>query len=415
MRISLLSPVRKAAFLSGCITAAVLAWALCWQALAESLLARTASVEGFERAARIQPLNAHYPQVLGTARLQTNFLEAASLLEESVSINPHASRTWLSLSQTYGVLGDREKQHAAILNALAADPKDINVDWDASIFLIQNGDVDGGLKLVRDVINNDPSKVAQAMQTAYRATGGDIDRTIQAIPATARARLNFLRWLVEHDLAPAADRVWPSVVSVEGKLQARDLFFYMDSLIYRGEVAKANVVWTTLKSNDPEVQRRSEPGNLVVNGDFEDNLLNGGFDWHYARTDGVTVTMDTSTFHAGTRALNLQFDADSIADAGVYELIPVEPVSRYKLRGYMHSEELESANGVRLAVADYYVGSVLSSAEEILGSTSWREVTADFATGPDTRLVKISVVRSPSYGRIRGKLWVDDLVMEKRP
>ena len=81
----------------------------------------------------------------------------------------------------------------------------------------------------------------------------------------------------------------------------------------------------------------------------------------------------------------------------------------------MHSEELESANGVRLAVADYYAGNVLSSAEEILGSTSWREVTADFATGPDTRLVKISVVRSPSYGRIRGKLWVDDLVMEKRP
>jgi tetratricopeptide (TPR) repeat protein len=415
MRISLLSPVRKAAFLSGCITAGILVWALCWQALAEYWVTRSASVEGFQKAARIQPLNAYYPRVLGTNLIQTNFVEAAAMLEESAAINPHASRTWLSLSQTYGVLGNHEKQHQAIVNALAADPKDVDIEWDASMFLIQNGDVVGGLQLVRDVITNDPTKVAEAMQTAYRATGGDVDRTIQAIPATAAARMKFLRWLVEHDQPAAADRVWPSAISAEGKLQARDLFFYIDSLISRHEVAQAYAVWTTLGGGDPDIQRRIEPGNLFINGDFEYNLLNGGFGWHYAKTDGVTVTMDTTTFHAGTRSLSLQFDADSISDAGIYELVPVEPATRYNLRGYMHSEELESANGVKLAALDYYSSSVLSSSEEILGSTSWRESITDFVTGPDTRLVKISLIRSPSYGRIRGKLWVDDLTMEKRP
>ena len=217
MRISLLSPVRKSAFLSGCITAGVLAWVLCWQALAEYWVTRNATVSGFETAARIQPLNANYPQVLGNHLIEHNFGEAAAMLEESARINPHSSQTWLGLSRTYGVSGAKDKQYDAIMKALATNPKDVDVEWEASIFLIQNGDIDGGLKLVRDVISNDPAKVVPGMQTAYRATGGDIAKTIEAIPPTAAARLKFLRWLVEHDQAEAADRVWPSVIAVEGK------------------------------------------------------------------------------------------------------------------------------------------------------------------------------------------------------
>jgi tetratricopeptide (TPR) repeat protein len=415
MRIPLLSPVRKTAFLSACLTAGVLAFALCCQALAEYWVTRAGTVAGFEKAARIQPLNAYYPQVLGTNLIQTDFVEAAAMLEESARINPHSSRTWLSLSRTYGVLGTKEKQYDAIMKALTADPKDVDVEWDAGIFLIQNGDIDSGLKLVRDVISNDPTKVVEAMQTAYRATGGDIAKTIEAIPPTSAARLRFLRWLVEHDQAAVADRVWPSVAGAEGKLRAHDLFFYFDSLVSRREVAQARSVWTALLASDSRVQRRIEPGNLIVNGDFEDNLLNGGFDWRYTKTDGVSVTMDTSIFHAGTRSLSLQFDADNISDAGIYELIPVEPAARYSLRGYMRSEELESANGVRLAATDYYSNDLLMMGEEIIGSTSWKEVSGDFTVGPETRLVKIGVVRSPSHGRIRGAVWVDDLRMEKRP
>jgi hypothetical protein len=415
MRISLTSPVRKAAFLSGCTTAGLLAWALCWQAFAEHWVARAGTVEGYKRAARIQSLNADYPRALGTDLIHTNVAEAILTLQASARINPHSAHTWLALSRAYGVVGPTENQHQAIMEALAADPKDVDVEWDASMFLIQNGDVDGGLKLVRDVISNDRSKEVAGIQTAYRATGGDVERTLAAVPPTAPARLNFMRWLLDHDDASAADRVWPTVAEAEGKLQARDLFFYMDSLITRGQTERAKSVWATLLTRDPGIQRRMEPGNLLVNGDFEDNLLNGGFCWHYTKTDGVSVTVDTSTFHGGTRALALQFDGDGISDAGIYELVPVKPGTRYALRGFTHSEELESANGARLVVTDYYANKNLMLGEEIFGSTSWRETSGEFTTGPETRMLKVSVVRAPSFGRVRGTLWLDDLRLEPRP
>ena len=415
MRISLSSPVRKSAFLGGSIAIGVLSWALCWQAMAEYVVTRSASLSGYQRAARIQPLNAFYTRVAGSALMQTNAAEGAAMLEQSVSINPRDSAAWLELSRAYGITGQTDKQHEAILRALAADPKDIGVEWDAGIHLIQTGDVGSALVLIRDLISNDPSKAEPGMQVVYGATGGDVARTLEAIPPNAKARVTFMHWLVDRGDAPDADQVWPTIGGAADKLQARDLAFYIDSLVTRREVPRAKAVWTSLQSSDPEIQRRIEGGNLVVNGDFEDNLLNSGFDWRYVRTDGVTVTVDTSTFHSGTRSLALQFDANSVADAGVYQLMPVEPNTRYTLRGFTHSEELESANGARLAVTDYYSGKPLALGEEILGSTSWRETAAEFTTEAETRLVKISIVRSPANGRIRGRLWVDDLHMEPRP
>jgi len=415
MRISISSPVRKSAFLGGSIAVGVLAWALSWQAMAEYVVTRSVSLSGYQKAARIQPLNAFYTRVVGAALMQTNAAEGVATLEQSVSINPHDALAWLELSRAYGVAGQAEKQHEAILRALAADPKDVNVEWDASIHLIQTGDVAGALKLIRDLINNDPSKAGPGMQVVYGATGGDIARTLDAIPPNATSRVTFMRWLVDHGDAAGADKVWPTINNTGGNLQSHDLAFYIDSLVARREVPQAKAVWVSLQASDPEVQSRMEGGNLVANGDFENNLLNSGFDWRYIKTGGVTVTVDTSTFHSGTRSLALQFDANSVADAGLYQLVPVEPNTHYTLRGFTHSEELESANGPRLAVTDFYSGKILMLGDEILGSTSWRESAGEFTTDPESRLVKIGILRVPANGRIRGKLWVDDLRMEPRP
>jgi tetratricopeptide (TPR) repeat protein len=171
--------------------------------------------------------------------MQRNATEGAAMLEQSVGIDPHDALAWLELSRAYGIGGQSDKQHEAILRALAADPKDVGVEWDASIHLIQTGDVDGALTLIRDLINNDPSKAAPGMQVAFGATGGDVARTLKAIPPTAQARVAFMRWLVDRGEAAGADHVWPTVANSGSNLFARDLAFYIDSLVARHEVPRA--------------------------------------------------------------------------------------------------------------------------------------------------------------------------------
>ena len=58
---------------------------------------------------------------------------------------------------------------------------------------------------------------------------------------------------------------------------------------------------------------------------------------------------------------------------------------------------------------DYYGNKVLASTEDPLSTSGWRELLADFTTGPETRLIAIKVMRVPGNPLIKGTFWLDDV------
>ena len=58
---------------------------------------------------------------------------------------------------------------------------------------------------------------------------------------------------------------------------------------------------------------------------------------------------------------------------------------------------------------DYYGNQVLASTEDLLSTSGWRELLADFTTGPQTRLIAIKVMRVPGNPLIKGTFWLDDV------
>jgi hypothetical protein len=44
-------------------------------------------------------------------------------------------------------------------------------------------------------------------------------------------------------------------------------------------------------------------------------------------------------------------------------------------------------------VQDYYNNQVLASTEDLLSTSGWRELLADFEAGPETRLIAVKVMR----------------------
>jgi hypothetical protein len=252
------------------------------------------------------------------------------------------------------------------------------------------------------------------MQVALRASENDINKALQVVPPTAAARLTAMRWLADHGQAEAADQLWLKLSASGQAFRPADAFFYFDSLLQRHKVAEASSVWRLWLRQDSALRSRVHPDQVVVNGDFESDLLNGGFAWRYLPTSGVTVTFDTTTFQEGTRSLSLQVDGDGLEDAGVYEYVRVEPGARYVLSGWMHAEELLGAHGWRLGVADAYSNKFLLVTDDGLGSFAWREFTGELTIPLETELVKLSLVRVPRNGPVRGRLWVDALRLEKR-
>jgi tetratricopeptide (TPR) repeat protein len=414
MRISLTSPVRKAAFLGVTAILSVIFLALSAQSFAEWWVARDGTIESVELASRIQPLNASHHQLLGSVFLHLDHSRAVQELQRATEINPYSAHTWLLLADAYSVQQNSRKQTEAVLTALKIAPRDLTAQWRGANLLLVQGETEAGLKLLREAVASDPGRAGAAIQIAYNLSDEKVPAAMSAIPATASARLQLMRWLIERKHASEADQVWPAVISAGTPFVATDALFYVNDLLDRREVEKASAAWAELAGRDKKIQRRLEAGNLVVNGDFEENLLNGGFAWRYKLSDGVRTTIDTSTFHAGSRSLALQLDGNTLPDAGVFQLVPVQPGATYSLSAYLHAEELESANGVRVLATNAYSSQVLMTSEEAIGSFPWREVTGEFAAGPDTKLVRIGFGRSPDAGLLRGKIWVDDLRIEKR-
>ena len=72
--------------------------------------------------------------------------------------------------------------------------------------------------------------------------------------------------------------------------------------------------------------------NLVVNGDFSLDVLNGGFGWLYRQSRDVSFALDPTQPHSGNRSLRMAVrKSRGLEDAGLQQLIPVQPRTRLRI------------------------------------------------------------------------------------
>jgi hypothetical protein len=216
--------------------------------------------------------------------------------------------------------------------------------------------------------------------------------------------------LISKQEVTAAENVWNHLIALNQEFPTQLAFPYFRFLIAKQEVAAAQTAWQQLagvnSSLQPYLPSRE---NLIINGGFEENLLNGGFDWWYQSNPHCSLVIDTSEFYAGTRSLSVTFDGQSVSEVGISQFVKVKPNTNYEFAAQFRTEDLETASGPRFAIADAYSDASYVLTDDVMGTNPWRPQTARFQTGPNTKLVLLRIVRQPAGPLIRGKLWIDDL------
>jgi hypothetical protein len=154
--------------------------------------------------------------------------------------------------------------------------------------------------------------------------------------------------------------------------------------------------------------------NLVVNGNFSLDVLNGGLDWQYQKQQSVELTLDPSDFHGGRRSLRVTFDGPRVNDAGIFQYIPVQPNTTYEFTGYYKNGEFDGAGGPHFTVQDMYSQHVYYESDELKDAGFWKSATGEFTTGPDCQLLVLHIRRLPEGSPIRGKLWVGDFHLTRK-
>jgi tetratricopeptide (TPR) repeat protein len=412
MPIELRSTLRKFSFAAACCILVGLYLHLALRAYLASHLAASPDLSNLNKAIRLEPSNAEYRDLLGRslAFSGTNLNDAIANYRTAVHLNPYVAWYWLDLAGAYQMAGHTSEQEQSVEQAVVADPTTPQVAWVAANFFLVQGDQESALRNFRVVLANDPEAVDSALQLCWRATGDANQVLERALPRRPDLYLSFLRLLISKQEVAAAEDVWNHLIALNQEFSTKDAFRYFRFLIEKQEVVAAQTAWQQLagvnRSLLPYLPSRE---NLVVNGGFEENVLNGGFDWWYESNPHAALAIDTSEFYGGTRSLSVTFDGQNPADAGIFQFVVVKPHTEYDFSAESRTEDIESASGPRFAIVDAYTNAPYVLTDDLLGTNPWRLQQAQFQTGPNTNLVLLKIVRQPAGPLIRGKLWVDDL------
>ncbi|MBZ5569639.1 MAG: tetratricopeptide repeat protein [Acidobacteriia bacterium] len=371
--------------------------------------------EVLERAVRLEPGNAQAWYRLG--RVRSVFMQdvpgSIPLLQRALSLDPHHARYWLDLGLAYQYTGDAAAQRNAIHQAVRYDAHDPDIAWEAGNFYLVAGDTDRALSLFHNALEGDTTgkNLARAVLLSLRATNNDFVRVVdQVLPRNPYYCLQFAELLTDARQYQAADMVWSRAVGLGKHIPIRFAANYLASLVERNNSARARSAWNDLAKLDPELQPYAySADNLIVNGRFEHNILNVGFDWHYTVSENVTLEVDNSTIHGGTHALLITFNGQPVSDLGLRQTVPVDGDECYEFSAFLRTSELDSVGGPRFSLQDVKTAHAYVLTEDMTGTHGWEERRQTFRTEPGTHFLELKIVRNKPDTAIRGRAWTDDL------
>jgi len=222
-------------------------------------------------------------------------------------------------------------------------------------------------------------------------------------------------WIPRLDVAR---RVWDWLLMTNEEFPAEKVkrtFPYFDALLRVGRPAEAVTDWDRLVQKGVlPAGELHPPGNLIVNGGFEVEPVNGGFDWRISRVGGVFTEFDGRIHHEGNRSLAVHFEGlDNLDFHHVAQIVPVKPNARYIFSAFLKGRSLSGESGPHIEVFDSRDPKTYAwVTSDIVGTMEWSRYELDIETGPKTQTLVVRLRRNPGVGlnkRIEGTFWVDDV------
>jgi len=361
------------------------------------------------RAVTLDPANAEYAARLASFELVVRQSPQAALpwLQFATTLNPLKARYWVELALAHQSSGDIDNEKHDLAMALVASPRDPEITWEVANLFLAQGSLDEAMKSFHLVMQNSPPLVPAAIQTCWKVRP-EIDFLLERVVPPA-ADEGFLIFLTSRNETAAAANVWSRMYSLRQPISRPHLFEYVQYLVAHRQPSEAAVVWRQAAEMSELAAYQPSSENLLVNGDFSLDILNGGFDWLHQKIRGVSLALDPNETHSGSRSLRIVFDGAGIDDAGIRQIVPVDPNTEYEFSAFFKAQEMDGAGGARFAIQDLYRETTFLMTDELRDADFWKKTGGRFVTSAETHMLVVRIARVPSGSPIRGKLWIDGL------
>jgi hypothetical protein len=388
---------------------------------------RKSSPQDIQTAIKWDPGNPEYYHALATLTHMYaaggNPAEVVRLCEKATELSPYNAFYWADLGGAYEWAGRKDDALRAFTRARSLFRNSPEINWKVANFYIRTKKVSDGLRVLREVLLEDPSKEGQVFNLATNATNDDQQILQEMLPPNAPVMLDYLNFQVQNNRMEPAAQTWATLLNLDSPFDPARTFPYLDALIQHEDVDHLREKWAALSARFPqEIGARLSKPNLITNGDFGFAPLNGGLDWRVIAVQGATGGVDSSTGVDGRKSLRITFDgSQNLEYAHVLQYVPVIPNTSYKFSVYMRAQGITTDSGPRFVLQDAYdqLADVTRKAanpprfsvstENVTGTSDWSPHQLEFNTTGNTRLLIVKLARPASHkfdNKLAGTIWI---------
>ncbi len=370
------------------------------------------------KAARLEPGDAEYWGHVGLYKqwdLSSGGIhEVVSYLQRATQVDPRSADLWMELADAYQTSGDPVHAQEAYAKAQSNYPISSEVAWRYGSFLLYEGKFSDGYTEIQRAISIDPSLTQNAIAECWQSNPSVAPIVDKVLPDKPEYYLEAIDYFVSQNLPGPALAIWNRQLTLGLPIKLANTIPLVDVLIDQDRMAEAQQIWHQAIEAANWPRGSGNTGSLVFNGRFEQDIMNGGFDWREMPVTGANFGSDRRIAHAGSRSFRVRFDGRENLDfQNLFQYVPVQSKASYHFSAYVRTEEISTDSGIRFEILDpRHPSEVQVVTSNVIGTNPWTLVEADLVTGPDTHLLKITLRRIPSWkfdNKLSGTVWVDDV------
>jgi tetratricopeptide (TPR) repeat protein len=333
---------------------------------------------------------------------------------KAVRDDPRSAHFWMDLASAYEASGDDAGARDAYMRAKSAYPASGEVAFYVGNFLLREQQYPEAYTELRRAIAADSSLLPLIISRTWRSSEDVQELLNDVLPASTEAYLQALDFFASTHQAEPGLAVWRRLIGLGKPFGLTRAFPFFEELIREDRSSDARRAWPQalaaagLPHDEPSNQ------NLIWNGNFRQDLENGGLDWRWTPLSDAELTTDSEPGPNGSRAIRVDFSGGSnlsLAAPGQY--MAVDPGRRYHFHAYMRTQGITTESGPRFFITDpNHSGALSVQTDNFTGSHPWPPLEADFSTGPDTHFLLVELLRVPSRlfeNKIEGTVWIADV------
>ncbi|HUJ88569.1 MAG TPA: tetratricopeptide repeat protein [Syntrophorhabdales bacterium] len=361
--------------------------------------------------------------------------KAISDYQMALSLNPRLSQAWVDLADCYERTGRYTDAETSLDHALSTHTYSPLTRWQVGNYFLRRGNLPRMYECFKIACDYDPEKLGIAFDIAWKVDTDHPGIMQKLVPDKLSANLRYFDFLVSHDeldLARAAwGRVLKSAILPESEFNVSSSFGYIDRLLSVRRVEEAERVWDEVLQmagsglRDTRIVKQesgvdaSGHANLVWNGSFENEILQGGFDWRFPGMQDAKFEVALDNCMEGLKCLKVTFEGTNISFSHLSQIVPIPSPGNYVLEFYFRTEGLTTDQTPYLAIQGYPEASGASlSTDHFPESTRWEKRSCSFVVKENCKAIQLTLRRDHSSkfnNQIKGSLWLDGVSIYAEP